>query len=139
MAQRIGIDIGGTFTDMVAIATDGRVVTHKIASTPHDYGDGIVDGLRALLASHSGTVTDVLHGTTIGSNTILEGKGARTALITTQGLSRHPGDPRPAHAGAVRHALDQAACAGGAAAAAGGDREAAAGRLGRDAARRGER
>ena len=38
MAQRIGIDIGGTFTDIVAIATDGRVVTHKIASTPHDYG-----------------------------------------------------------------------------------------------------
>ena len=86
MAQRIGIDIGGTFTDIVAIAADGRVVTHKIASTPHDYGDGIIDGLRALLASHSGTVTDVLHGTTIGSNAILEGKGARTALITTKGF-----------------------------------------------------
>jgi N-methylhydantoinase A len=86
MAQRIGIDIGGTFTDIVAIATDGGVVTHKIASTPHDYGDGIIDGLRALLASHSGTVTDVLHGTTIGSNAILEGKGARTALITTRGF-----------------------------------------------------
>ena len=86
MAQRIGIDIGGTFTDIVAIATDGRVVTHKIASTPHDYGIGIIDGLRALLTSHSGTVTDVLHGTTIGSNAILEGKGARTALITTKGF-----------------------------------------------------
>ena len=86
MAQRIGIDIGGTFTDIVAIATDGGVVTHKIASTPHDYGDGIIDGLRALLASHSGAVTDVLHGTTIGSNAILEGKGARTALITTKGF-----------------------------------------------------
>ena len=86
MAQRIGIDIGGTFTDIVAIAADGRVVTHKIASTPQDYGDGIIDGLRALLTSHSGTVTDVLHGTTIGSNAILEGKGARTALITTKGF-----------------------------------------------------
>jgi N-methylhydantoinase A len=86
MAQRIGIDIGGTFTDIVAIAADGRVVTHKIASTPHDYGIGIIDGLRALLASHSGTVTDVLHGTTIGSNAILEGKGARSALITTKGF-----------------------------------------------------
>ena len=50
MIQRIGIDIGGTFTDLVAITADGRVVTHKIASTPHDYGDGIIDGLRALLA-----------------------------------------------------------------------------------------
>ena len=47
---------------------------------------GIIDGLRALLASHGGTVTDVLHGTTIGSNAILEGKGARTALITTKGF-----------------------------------------------------
>jgi N-methylhydantoinase A len=86
MAQRIGIDIGGTFTDIVAIAADGRVVTHKVASTPQDYGDGIVAGLRALLTSHGGTVTDVLHGTTIGSNAILEGKGARTALITTKGF-----------------------------------------------------
>jgi len=86
MTQRIGIDIGGTFTDLVAITADGRVITHKIASTPHDYCDGIIDGLRALLARHSGTVADVLHGTTIGSNTILEGKGARTALITTKGF-----------------------------------------------------
>jgi N-methylhydantoinase A len=86
MTQRIGIDIGGTFTDLVALTADGRVITHKIASTPHDYCDGIIDGLRALLARHSGTVTDVLHGTTIGSNTILERKGARTALITTKGF-----------------------------------------------------
>ncbi len=86
MAQRIGIDIGGTFTDLVAITADGRVITHKIASTPHDYGDGIIDGLRTLLASDGGTVADVLHGTTIGSNAILEGKGARTALITTKGF-----------------------------------------------------
>jgi N-methylhydantoinase A len=86
MAQRIGIDIGGTFTDLVSVTADGRVITHKIASTPNDYGDGILDGLRTLLASYDGTVTDVLHGTTIGSNAILEGKGARTALITTKGF-----------------------------------------------------
>jgi N-methylhydantoinase A len=86
MAQRIGIDIGGTFTDLVSVTASGRVITHKIASTPHDYGDGILDGLRALLASDGGTVADVLHGTTIGSNAILEGKGARTALITTKGF-----------------------------------------------------
>ncbi|MGP0003181.1 MAG: hydantoinase/oxoprolinase family protein [Acetobacteraceae bacterium] len=86
MPQRIGIDIGGTFTDLVATTSDGRVITHKIASTPRDYGEGIIDGLRALLDPHSGMVADVLHGTTIGSNTILEGKGARTALITTKGF-----------------------------------------------------
>lgn len=83
--MRIGIDIGGTFTDLVAINADGRVVTHKIASTPQDYGDGIIEGLRALLTDGAG-VTEVLHGTTIGSNTVLEGKGARTGLITTQGF-----------------------------------------------------
>ena len=85
MIQRIGIDIGGTFTDLVAITADGRVVTHKIASTPSDYGDGIIDGLRALLHD-AAAVTEVLHGTTIGSNTVLEGKGARTGLITTKGF-----------------------------------------------------
>ena len=86
MTLRIGIDIGGTFTDLVAITADGRVVTHKTASTPHDYGEGIIAGIRALLAADSGAVTEVLHGTTIGSNTVLEGKGARTALITTRGF-----------------------------------------------------
>ncbi len=86
MTLRIGIDIGGTFTDLVAIAADGRVLTHKTASTPQDYGEGIIDGLRSLLAAEGGAVSEVLHGTTIGSNTILEGKGARTALITTRGF-----------------------------------------------------
>ncbi len=83
---RIGVDIGGTFTDLVAISAEGKVTTHKTASTPADYGEGIVAGLRALLASHGGAVTDVLHATTVGSNTVLEGKGAKTALITTKGF-----------------------------------------------------
>src|SRR5579871_5402010 len=88
MLQRIGVDIGGTFTDLVAITAEGHVVTHKIASTPLDYGDGIIDGLRALLSADDATaqVADILHATTVGSNTILEGKGARTALITTKGF-----------------------------------------------------
>jgi N-methylhydantoinase A len=94
MTLRIGIDIGGTFTDLVAIAADGRVLTHKIASTPDDYGEGIIEGLRTLLAAEGleptpgrdAGVSEVLHGTTIGSNTVLEGKGARTALITTRGF-----------------------------------------------------
>src|ERR1700712_5126983 len=86
MSLRIGIDIGGTFTDLVAISADGIVTTHKAASTPHDYGEGIIEGLRALLAARPGTVTDVLHATTVASNTILEAKGAKTALITTRGF-----------------------------------------------------
>jgi len=85
MSLRIGIDIGGTFTDLVAIAGDGRITTRKIASTPHDYGEGIIAGLHELLTDGA-KVTEVLHGTTIGSNTVLEGTGARTALITTRGF-----------------------------------------------------
>ncbi|WP_158926203.1 hydantoinase/oxoprolinase family protein [Acidisphaera sp. S103] len=86
MSVRIGIDIGGTFTDLVAISGDGAVTTHKTASTPHDYGDGIIAGLRTLLADRPGPVADVLHATTVGSNTVLERKGAKTALITTRGF-----------------------------------------------------
>jgi N-methylhydantoinase A len=85
MTLRIGIDIGGTFTDLVAIATDGAITTRKVASTPHDYGEGIIAGLQELLTDGV-KVADVLHGTTIGSNTVLEGTGARTALITTRGF-----------------------------------------------------
>src|SRR3984893_8390521 len=84
MSVRIGIDIGGTFTDLVAIAADGTVRTHKTPSTPSDYSQGIANGLAALLTDEP--VAEVLHATTIGSNTILEGKGARTALITTAGF-----------------------------------------------------
>ena len=86
MTLRIGIDIGGTFTDLVAIAEDGRVETFKTASTPSNYGDGIVAGIQALLAREPGPVAEVLHATTVGSNTVLEGKGARTALIATRGF-----------------------------------------------------
>jgi len=86
MTLRIGIDIGGTFTDLVAITEDGRVATHKTASTPHDYGEGIIEGIEALLRREPGPVTEVLHATTVGSNTVLEARGARTALITTRGF-----------------------------------------------------
>ena len=83
MGLRVGIDIGGTFTDLVVIGSDGGVRVHKTASTPRDYAEGIVEGLRALLDDE---VAEVLHATTIGSNTILESKGARTGLVTTKGF-----------------------------------------------------
>ena len=86
MSLRIGIDIGGTFTDLVVIGADGTMRTRKIASTPHDYTDGILAGLDPLLEECPGPVDAVLHATTIGSNTILEGTGGRTALITTAGF-----------------------------------------------------
>jgi len=86
MKLRVGIDIGGTFTDLVAVSDDGIVTTRKIASTPSDYGQGIIAGLQALLADQVSSVADVLHATTVGSNTVLEMKGAKTALITTKGF-----------------------------------------------------
>jgi N-methylhydantoinase A len=86
MRLRIGVDIGGTFTDLVAISSDGVITTHKTISTPHDYGEGIIEGLRSLLGDRTGAVSDILHATTVASNAVLEAKGAKTALITTRGF-----------------------------------------------------
>ena len=86
MTMRIGIDIGGTFTDLVAIDSSGAVRTIKTPSTPADYAIGIANGLHALLGPDDRKVDELLHATTIGSNTILENKIAKTALITTRGF-----------------------------------------------------
>jgi N-methylhydantoinase A len=88
-AWRAGIDIGGTFTDIVLISDDGCVRTRKVPSTVDDYARGIVEGLAALLDEASvpaDAVASVLHATTIGSNAVLERRGARTGLITTEGF-----------------------------------------------------
>jgi N-methylhydantoinase A len=88
-AYRLGIDIGGTFTDLVLAGADGSLVTRKVPSTPRNYSRGIVDGVRALL-DQTGiapeAIGEVVHATTVAANTILEGKGARTALVTTRGF-----------------------------------------------------
>lgn len=86
---RLGVDIGGTFTDLVVIGADGSVVAHKVPSTPDDYGRAIVAAIRQLSGQgqiQPGRVGEVVHGTTVCSNAILEGKGARTGLITTRGF-----------------------------------------------------
>src|SRR5262245_2640557 len=86
---RAGVDIGGTFTDIVLLADDGTRYTKKVSSTVDDYARAIIDGLAALLAEIGavpGAVTELLHGTTVASNAILEHKGARTGLITTRGF-----------------------------------------------------
>src|SRR5258706_2957426 len=86
---RIGVDIGGTFTDLVLLGTDGSVATRKVSSTPDDYSRGIVSGIGALLAAAdvpAAAVDGVVHATTVATNAILEGRGARTALITTKGF-----------------------------------------------------
>lgn len=86
---RLGIDIGGTFTDLVLAAPDGAIVTRKVPSTPGNYGLAILEGVKALLdgsGAAGADVVDVVHATTVAANTILEGKGARTALLTTKGF-----------------------------------------------------
>ena len=86
---RIGVDIGGTFTDIVLLGDEGVLHTLKVSSTPDDYGIGIVAGITTLLADLKiapGDVFGVVHATTVATNTILEQRGACTALITTAGF-----------------------------------------------------
>ncbi|MGE0726171.1 MAG: hydantoinase/oxoprolinase family protein, partial [Alphaproteobacteria bacterium] len=88
-AQRLGIDIGGTFTDLVFLSADGTVLTAKVLSTPDDYSRGIAEGLGAVFsggAAQAGAVEQVVHGTTVATNAILEGRGARVGLLTTEGF-----------------------------------------------------
>lgn len=87
---RIGFDIGGTFTDFVLLEPDtGRLHTHKALTTTHDPAAGSIAGLEALVAKAGksfANVADIVHGTTIVTNAVIERRGARTALLTTRGF-----------------------------------------------------
>jgi N-methylhydantoinase A len=86
---RLGVDIGGTFTDVVLLGDDGSLHTMKVLSTPDDYARGVVEGALALLRRSDlepGRVHGVVHASTVASNAVLEHKGARTALLTTEGF-----------------------------------------------------
>src|SRR2546428_644333 len=92
MAYRIGVDVGGTFTDLVLAGRHGRLVLDKRPTTPHDQAEGVLGGI-ALLAAREGlsreallAATDlVVHGTTTADNTMIEMSGATTGLITSEG------------------------------------------------------
>jgi len=86
---RIAADVGGTFTDIACLSADGELSTCKVPSTPHDYARAIIDGIRALttdLSAGASDLSEVLHASTVATNAILEGKGAKTALVTTEGF-----------------------------------------------------
>lgn len=86
---RLGVDIGGTFTDVVLVSPEGKYWTRKVSSTPGDYAVGILEGVRELLSElvlDGDVIDEIIHGTTVASNTVLENKGAKTALITTLGF-----------------------------------------------------
>src|SRR5271165_2960206 len=80
---RVAIDTGGTFTDCIWIDSAGHLQMLKVFSTPADPSQAIVGALRKI--NHQGELV-ILHGTTVGTNTLLERKGARTALVTTAGF-----------------------------------------------------
>jgi len=86
---RITVDTGGTFTDVVYFNEDRREITiHKLPSTPHNPSEAIVAGVRHLLDQgvDAGDIEFFCHGTTVGTNALLEGKGAKTALLVTEGF-----------------------------------------------------
>src|SRR5437870_10281516 len=82
----VGVDVGGTFTDLTAVdETTGRVVVTKVPSEPRHEAEALLAGLAALgIASRA--VRRLVHGTTVGTNAILERRGARVALVTTAGF-----------------------------------------------------
>src|SRR6476659_5249895 len=81
------IDRGGTFTDVVARASDGRLRIEKLLSeNPGQYDDAALEAIARVLADQGGTVAEVRMGTTVATNALLERKGERVALAITQGF-----------------------------------------------------
>ena len=85
-AYSVGIDVGGTFTDLIAIASDGRVEARKVLSTPQDQSEGVHEALQALGCAPT-DVAHIAHGTTVATNALLERTGARVALCATEGAT----------------------------------------------------
>jgi N-methylhydantoinase A len=92
MTYTIGIDVGGTFTDIVVSSSEGRTIIAKAATTPRDQSDGVLEGIGLAAETLGLSRSDLLaaterivHGTTVATNALLEGKTARVGLLTTEG------------------------------------------------------
>ena len=90
---KIGIDVGGTFTDFVVIKQGGPPAYFKTESTPQDPSEGVLTGLKSIAASNNIIIEKLLentnlliHGTTVATHTLIERKGAKVGLITTEGF-----------------------------------------------------
>ena len=87
---RIGVDVGGTNTDICAIDEySGELMVYKLPSSLHDQSDAVVAGIKVVAEQHrfdGSEVSRFMHGTTVATNAILEGRGSKTALITTGGF-----------------------------------------------------
>jgi len=90
MNWMIGVDVGGTFTDFFAFDTaSGEVHIHKLPSTPSNPADAIIAGLEEIALRHwieLSRVTRLVHGTTVGTNALIERRGGKVALIVTEGF-----------------------------------------------------
>ncbi len=89
MAYRLGVDVGGTFTDLLLIDEDtGATFRAKVPTTPANQAAAVLDGIGrvcAIAGIEPSALTELMHGTTVATNAVLEGKGARVGLITTEG------------------------------------------------------
>ena len=87
---RIGVDIGGTFTDFaLSNATGGRMAIHKRLTTPHDPSEAVLAGVATLVAENGidiGAIADIVHGTTLVTNAVIERRGAVTGMLVTAGF-----------------------------------------------------
>ena len=81
---RLGVDVGGTFTDLVALS-EGTLITTKVPSTPRDQSEGVMNAIETSDVEPA-TVLALAHGMTVATNALLERRGARTALVTTEGF-----------------------------------------------------
>lgn len=82
-SERIGVDVGGTFTDLVVLTADGALRVEKVSTTPQDQSQGFMNALARVPFDPG---VEIVHGTTVGTNAILERRGAATALVTTEGF-----------------------------------------------------
>jgi N-methylhydantoinase A len=86
----LGVDVGGTFTDAALVCDDGATHTAKVPSTPAEQSAGVLEAIREVLASagaSAGQVQRFAHGMTVATNALLEGRGARTAIVATEGFT----------------------------------------------------
>lgn len=86
---KVGVDIGGTFTDIIFIGSDGITFTKKVLTTPENYAKAIIKGIGEVIADHglkASDISEVVHGTTIVTNACIELTGAKVGLITTRGF-----------------------------------------------------
>jgi N-methylhydantoinase A len=92
MSYRLGVDVGGTFTDLLLVNEDtGEFFTAKVPSTPHDSSIGVLNGIERVCANAGidpTVISHVMHGTTVATNTMLEQNGAKVGLVTTKGYKQ---------------------------------------------------